>query len=128
MSTKTIAMLTILTGIGIMLASAVSVLFVFTRTITPVPLFDLPPLKLDPGMFMPSSLGGIAIPKGNTTPVELYPRESINFIANVSAHIFLAGFFVNVGFKLASLGIQLSASESADRHETKHPAVPAHSY
>ncbi len=111
MTTKTIAILTILTGISIMLASAVCVLFVFTRTMTPVPLFDLPPLKMDPSMFMPSSLGGITIPKGNSAPIELYPRESINFIANVSAHIFLAGFFVNVGFKLASLGIQLSATE-----------------
>lgn len=111
MSTKAIATITILIGIGIMLAAAFSVLFVFTRRMDPVPLFDLPPLKLDPGMFVPSSLGGISVPKGPSTPVELYPADSINFISNIGAHIFLAGFFVNVGFKLASLGIQLSASE-----------------
>jgi len=112
MSSKAIGMIILFAGICVMIATASNVFSVFTGKSQPISLFHLPALKMDPAAFVPKLPGGIsAPPSGTGNMVELYPAEAMNQMANLTAHFFLAGFFVNVGFKFASLGVQLIAAD-----------------
>lgn len=89
-------------GIVIILASALNIYLIFSGQTHPVKLFDFPAVNLD----LSSSLGLPSTGVKNA-PMELASPALLNDTTNLFAHLFLVGFFVNVGAKIASLGIEL---------------------
>jgi hypothetical protein len=88
-----------------MLGSATSVFLVFSHQSQPVQLFNLSSFSLDL-----SQLSGYSYPgdtKQSSSPTELFPASAMNDVANLSAHFILMGFLVSVGYKVASLGVQM---------------------
>ena len=86
-------------GIGIILISALNIFMVVTGQAKPFQIFNFPAIGLD----LNSALG---LPtKGATS--QLVSASMINDTTNLLAQIFIVGFFVNVGYKIASLGIEL---------------------
>jgi len=104
-SVKVTGYVLLVLGIAGMLGSAASVFLVFTRQSQPVQLFHLPSFSVDL-----SQLSGYSYPgeeKQATSSTELFSASAMNDIANLSAHFILMGFLVSVGYKVASLGIQM---------------------
>lgn len=88
-------------GILIIVFSALNIVFVFTGKALPVQLFNFPAISLDMGQ----SLG---LPKAvGVQPTELISANILNQTSNLFIHLFLMGFLVSVGQKLASLGVEL---------------------
>ncbi|KKQ75871.1 MAG: hypothetical protein US96_C0003G0029 [Candidatus Woesebacteria bacterium GW2011_GWB1_38_5b] len=88
-------------GLVIIILAAFNVYQVFNALTKPVQLFSFPAVSLDL-----SSLGG-GLPISAEAKAELLPATVLNQSANIAAHLFLMGFVVSVGYKIASLGVQL---------------------
>lgn len=93
MTEKVTGYLLIVVGIALMAIAAFSVYSVFTGSATPFALFNFKgvTITLDP----------------NLPEVEVFPAEVINATTNTLAHLFLMGFIVSVGAKIAALGTNL---------------------
>ncbi|OGG01937.1 hypothetical protein A2Z33_01725 [Candidatus Gottesmanbacteria bacterium RBG_16_52_11] len=106
MTTKSVGW--ILVGIGVltMVFAAVNVVLVFAHRADPVGFFSFSGIGIDTGQLMPvPALGQPETPGVN---LEIVPPGMINQTANIFAHMLLMGFIVNIGYKLASLGTQLT--------------------
>ena len=90
-------------GLIIIATATVNVYMVFNTQASPVQLFNFPPVELDLSSMLPAGLGAAGQAKS-----ELLPASVLNQTANVAAHLFLMGFIVSAGFRVASLGIQLA--------------------
>ncbi len=91
-----------LTGLVAILLAALSVYAVFTNKQEPVPLFNFPAISIPV-----SSLMAEVPNSANMPEVELFPADTLNAPANTTAHLFLMGFMVTAGGKIASLGTYL---------------------
>lgn len=111
MSEKVIGYILIVVGILTMLLTALSVYQVFTKKAKPVELFNFKPISVDAGQILAGSLPPEADQFVNqdapSFKQELVPADILNETSNIFAHIFLMGFIMSLGQKLASLGIQL---------------------
>lgn len=102
----------LIVGIILILYACFSVVSVFTGSSQPFNLFTFSGISISPsqltGGAIPSELLSqlTAGPQTTTTP-PIISAEMINKPANLFAYLFLMGFLVSVGYKLASLGIQL---------------------
>lgn len=104
MSEKLVGYLLLAIGIVVILYSAISVYSVFTGQAEPFALFHFPALTIHPAAssgFEKTALP-IAIPS-----MELIPASMVNQIANLAAYTMLMSFVSTIGYKIASLGIQL---------------------
>lgn len=100
MNEKTTGYLLLALGLIIILLSALNIYLIFTGQSRPAHIFNLSGINLDLstlGLGLPTKAGSTQVISAN----EL--NDSVNFFA----HIFVVGFFVNVGFKIAQLGIEL---------------------
>jgi hypothetical protein len=111
MNNKVVGYLLLSIGLIAIFFSAFSVYSVFTGKTQPVQLFNSDGISLDLGKLMggqmppeqAEQLGNVQ----NPAQSELIKPELINKPLNLSAHLFLMGFLVNAGFRIASLGNQL---------------------
>lgn len=90
-------------GVLVIGIAAVSVYMIFTGQAEPFSLFNFK------GVSVPlSALMGTEVPSGIELPeIEIFPGDVLNDTSNTLAHLFLMGFMVSVGYKIASLGINL---------------------
>ena len=109
MTEKVIGYLLIFTGVLVMLAATFNIYNIFILKERPVNLINMPSISLDM-----SNMVGAEVPpeqlealksQGKLT-TELMSGEALNQPLNLAAHLFLVGFFLNSGYKLASLGVQ----------------------
>lgn len=99
--------LLLLAGLLIMFGSLIQVLLVFTGKIEPIPLFNIEAPKISLSNFLPTVPGVPNIPTNAEKPLELIPTSAFNKTLNMSINLFLMGFVLSFGFKVASLGIML---------------------
>jgi hypothetical protein len=113
MSEKVTGYILLASGIAIILFSMFSLIFVFTKRAEPIQLFNLKGISLDASSLTPqmdlSNVPGVKIPQKTQKPppIEIMPAESINFSANIFAHLMFMGFLISVGSKIATLGTNL---------------------
>lgn len=116
MSEKIAGYILLVIGILIMLAGALSVYKVFTKEQAPIQLFNYPGISIDTSQMLSSSLPpelqSLVInptqkKTGPAPKTELISSVMLNETANLTAHFILMGFFINLGYKLASLGVNL---------------------
>lgn len=79
-------------GLAIILIAGLNIYAVFTGQAQIIKLFNFPAISLE-------------LAKG--VPMEVASADMVNGSINLFAHLFLVGFFVNVGYKISSLGIEL---------------------
>ncbi|OGM23659.1 hypothetical protein A2865_00230 [Candidatus Woesebacteria bacterium RIFCSPHIGHO2_01_FULL_39_17] len=109
MTEKVIGYMYILTGTVLMALALVSIYMVFTNKGNPVDIFNLPGISIDLSSVAPDVPQGqqdkeTAVETGLKT--DLVAPEIINSPLNIIAHVIFMGFILNVGFKIASLGVQ----------------------
>jgi len=108
MTEKIIGYILLVLGFIIIAYAGISTYFVFTGRMEPINLFAFPGISMDPAQFLQNS--SLPIPREylqNTTKTEIIPAEMINRTSNIFAYIFLMGFLVTVGYKIASVGAML---------------------
>lgn len=92
----------IVAGIVVMMLAATSVYSVFTGSSQPFALFNFKPVSIPLNILVPE------MPvQRNAANFEIFPAEILNSTTNTLAHLFLMGFVVSVGFKLAMIGVNL---------------------
>lgn len=103
-------------GLVIIGFATFSVLSVFGGNQQPTALFNFPGISLPTSSFVADSgQSGVEAPD-----IELISGAVLNSIVNTAAHLFLMGFIVTVGTKVASLGtymlrpIVINTKEHAD--------------
>jgi len=101
MDTKVIGYILILVGLVTIVVATFNVYQVFTKQAQPINVFDLEGIKM-------SLAGVMELPAGVEAPeLDLIPSSTLNQTTNLMAHLFLMGFIVNVGAKIASIGSSL---------------------
>lgn len=95
-------------GVVIILGGAFSVYQIFVGHATPVKIFHFPSVSIDLTSSLLATLPAQARSAAPTVaPTEIMSGETISATANLVGHLLLMGFMLNVGYKLASLGVQL---------------------
>lgn len=112
MEEKIVGYLLIVTGLVVMILASLSVYSVFTKKSSPVNLFNFGPISLDASQLIPQDIpegaGEIVNQQSAQLPkAELVPANVLNDSSNIFAHLFLMGFIVSGGYKVASLGTML---------------------
>ena len=107
MSEKIIGYLLLFTGISAMLGSALGVYFVFSGRYDTYQLFNLPAITLDLSGLMQAENPDMVLPTEANLETELVKSDVLNKPLNLIAHILFMAFLVNVGFKIATLGVQM---------------------
>lgn len=112
MTEKVLGYILICSGLIAMILASLSVYSVFTKKSSPVKLFNFGPISLDASLLIPQDIpegaGDLLAQQSSGLPkAELLPANVLNDSANIFAHLFLMGFIVSVGFKIASLGAML---------------------
>ncbi len=102
MNEKVIGYLLLGLGLLAMTLPVVSVFLVLTKAADPINLFNFSGISLDLGQALPADLR-----TGDDFQTEVVSAAMLNQTANFFAHLFLMGFILNFGFRLASLGVQL---------------------
>jgi len=114
MTEKLTGYLLLIAGIAIIAYSGFSVYSVFTKRITPVNLFTFAGISLDlsqaTNIEVPEELSnaGVKINKDANQKQEIIPSDVLNTTSNIVAHMILMGFMVNIGFKIALLGVEMT--------------------
>lgn len=97
-------------GLLIIIFSAFNIWSIFTKKSKPVQIFNIPAAKLDindlVGGNLPPVLASQAGKSANKG-LEIFPSSTLSEVANLTAQILLMGFFLNVGYKISLLGVQL---------------------
>lgn len=94
----------IIAGILIMIYATFNVYQVFNGQVEPYSLFNFPNISISTEALMDQQL-----PRGVEAPmVDLLPGSVLSDSSNVIAHLFLMGFVVNLGAKIASIGTYLA--------------------
>ena len=96
MENKIIGYILIAVGVLVIFLTAFSVYNVFVNKAAPINIVSQETL------FGLKSEGASALDALNITP------SSLAYLANLSFHLLFAGFLINVGFKVASLGTMLA--------------------
>lgn len=100
MDSKVLGYVLIAVGVILIAYSGFNVYQVFTKKTQPVQVFNFDGISM--------SLGGLLdVPTKNAPELELLPPEILNQTSNLVAHLFLMGFIVNIGSKIANLGVYL---------------------
>lgn len=97
MENKIIGYLLVVIGVFIMFLTAYFVFNVFTKKVNPINVVS------ESSLFMPTN-----IDKGSVVGLMNIDMKEIANLANISFSLVLGGFLLNVGFKLASLGVMLA--------------------
>lgn len=111
---KIIGYILLVFGITVILYSAFNTYLVFTKQQAPIDLFNFSGISMDLSKFIPST----GIPAeysqalkqtktANSGNTEFIPPNMINQTSNIFAHLMLMGFLASIGYRLASLGINL---------------------
>ena len=131
MSEKVLGYLLLFSGIIIMVFTGWNVYAVFTKQIRPVSIFSLQGISIDPTKIVAANLPPHVADQMKTNPtastlMEIFPAETLNSISNIIAHIVLMGFLASIGYRLASLGVQLVRTIVVKYNvkETIQPAAP----
>lgn len=112
MSEKIVGYVLLTLGLVVIAAATLNVYQVFSKQIEPVQIFSFPSVSLDLG----SAIGGqlpveqralLQAQMGESAKQEVIPSAVLNDSSNLAAHLFLMGFIVSVGYRVASLGTQL---------------------
>jgi len=90
-------------GILIMIFGTISVYRVFTGYAKPFELFNLSGISVSPS----NLLGNEFAATDQTANLDLLSAKDLNSTANSLAHLFLMGFIVSTGYKLATLGVNM---------------------
>ncbi len=90
-------------GLLVMVTAAYSTYSVFTGRSTAFNLFSFEGISLP----LDAIMGPEFAAAGQTANVELFPAQILNSTTNTLAHLFLMGFIVTVGGKIAMLGVNL---------------------
>ena len=95
-----------------MIGASFNLYQVFTKQAKPVQLFDFKPISINTNEIvaanLPTELSGLMQQNpSNVQKTEIISAEMINDSSNIFAHLLLVGFFVSLGYKFASLGVQL---------------------
>lgn len=109
MTEKILGYILITIGVFIILFSGFNIHQVFTKQILPVQFFNFNGISLDATQLLAGSLPAELnqnLPK-NGSKMEIIPGNIINDNSNLFAHLLIVGVFINVGYKLASIGTQL---------------------
>lgn len=109
MSEKIIGYILLAVGIMTIIFSGFSVYTVFTKQARPVQLFTFKGISLDASQLLSTNLPPEAtqlVKPGGTQ--EIIPASLLNDSSNIFAHLLLMGFIGSVGYKIASLGVQLT--------------------
>jgi hypothetical protein len=105
---KVVGYLLLVIGVVIILSGALSIYQIFTGHATPVQIFHFPSVSIDLSSSLLASLPAqIRATAPAVAPTEIMSGETISATANLVGHFLLMGFILNVGYKLASLGVQL---------------------
>lgn len=108
MTEKVVGYLLLTVGLATIIFSALDLIFVFTGRADPVTLFHFSGINLNLSSLIAGQLpAGAAVNYKPAAPAELIPADMINQVGNMTVHLFLMGFLVSVGYKIASLGVQL---------------------
>lgn len=114
MTEKVTGYILLAVGLAIIIFSGLNVYQVFTKQIEPIQLFNFSGVALDMGSMLgapenltPEQQAYLRQQTSTAKPQELISADMINQTSNVAAHLFLMGFVATVGYKIASLGIQL---------------------
>lgn len=94
-------------GLLIIAFAGFSVYQVVTKKAEPVSVFNFSGVSLDLGSMLPPESQELKIEKNSLPQMQLITPEMINETSNLFLHIFLMGFTVNIGYKVASLGVTL---------------------
>ncbi len=100
--------LLLIVGVAIILGGAFNIYQIFTGQTTPVQIFHFPSVSIDLSSSLLSSLPAqmrTTVPA--MPPTEIISGTMLSATANLVGHLLLMGFMLNVGYKLASLGVQL---------------------
>lgn len=90
-------------GIMVMLFALIYILLVFTGRREPVQVLNVPAPKIDLGSLVaPGMSQMVGMPSAE---IEIIPTDELNTMLNMTISLFLAGFVMSFGFKIASLGI-----------------------
>jgi hypothetical protein len=107
MSERIVGYLFLALGLLMIIGSAFGVYYVFTGKFQTFEVFSLPPITLDLSGLMQAENPDMALPPQANLETELVKSDVLNKPLNLIAHILFMGFLMNVGFKIASLGVQL---------------------
>ncbi|MDP3941893.1 MAG: hypothetical protein Q8Q49_06320 [bacterium] len=109
MNEKVVGYVLLLSGIIVMFGALIEVLLVFTGKTDPLPVIAIQAPKLSLDAFIPklpsNALSG-SLPSSNQS-LELIPTKEFNKIINMSVTLFLMGFLLSFGYKIASLGVMM---------------------
>lgn len=100
MSEKVIGYLLLAGGLLLILFSTLNIYLTFTGRALPVMLFHTSGISLDLSQSLP-------VPNPAAKPVEIFSAADMNQVADLTLTYLLDTFFVSVGAKIASLGVQL---------------------
>lgn len=105
MSEKVTGYILLITGIIMILFTAFSIIFVFTKRAEPVQLFNYNGISIDSSKLAPQVPGSTFTPPSEQ--IEIISGDMINGSANIFAHVAFMGFLLSVGSHIASLGVNL---------------------
>jgi len=97
MPEKIIGYLLIVVGIFVICLSGFNGYQIITKKTTPIKILNLKGVTIDLGQTT-----GVKQPG-----VEIFSAKDLNSTLNFFAHLAVLGLFVNIGFKIASLGVSL---------------------
>ena len=114
MSEKIVGYILLIVGTLVIFASAFSAYEVFTKKTEPIQLFNFSGISINMANLLGSGDGltaeqqaALERQKASIKPQEIVSASMINDTSNFAAHLFLMGFLVTVGYKVASLGVNL---------------------
>lgn len=116
MSEKRTGYTMLIVGILIMIFAAVQIIFVFTGKANPIPMFEASQessgFDLQGLLEQMQRTSPYQVPTSGTNPtptptVSFMDTNSINKMLNLLVYYFIMQFLLGLGYKLASLGVQL---------------------
>lgn len=107
MNERIIGYILLTAGILFMFGALLQVFLVFTGKTNPLPVFSVASPRLSLEAFMPKPPSEITLPQVNSQGIELIPTDAFNKMLNMFTTIFLMGFLLSFGFKIASLGVMM---------------------
>ncbi len=119
MTEKVTGYLLIVLGLAMMAFALFSVYNVFTNKGEIVNLFNLPGISIDLSSALPADMPKTEESQTTGLKTDLIPSETINKPLNLIAHLLFMSFVLNVGFKIASIGVQLVRTIKVNLREEK---------
>ncbi len=102
MPEKFIGYILLILGLVIIVASALNIYQVFILSKQPLQIFNFNSVSMSA-----SDITGVELPSNQNPQLELFSADMLNKPLNLMSQLFLMGFMASIGYKIASLGIQL---------------------